>query len=172
MCKPWRDEAIAATGLANRDTKDRTQTIRSLLDPEHQHPTALNLFFFPYVGSTTQGFASLGGPPSLLINPDGGNTAVVCIWTDKPTGGKKPPTKFQLVEKRGKFKIGSIARTCSHELGHNLTLTHPDKATQKAFDRLMGGKRHGYDITPTERERIIANGRAKAILKWARKSRG
>lgn len=75
--------------------------------------------------------------------------AIVGVWTDKPSRGLKRPEKFALVEK-GEFRKGSIARTCAHELGHNLGLGHPDKRTQSVFDRLMGGKRMGYDLTEEE----------------------
>jgi hypothetical protein len=79
----------------------------------------------------------------------------------------RPPQKFLLAEK-GRFKIGSIGRTCSHELGHNLGLGHPDSKTQSQFERLMGGKNSAYDFTPEEVDlaRKTAIQRAEKVLQW------
>lgn len=116
----------------------RTKTIEKLLDPAHRHPGALNVYLLPYIGSTYQGYASLGG-----------NQAVIGAWTDKHSRGKKPPVKTLLVEPEP-MKHGSLARTIAHELGHNLTLVHPDKSIRSDIGRLMGGSKQGYALTPEE----------------------
>lgn len=161
------DKEAAITYIQNskRDTPEekfpeRVSNIRRLSATSKRHPVAHNLYLFPYMGLTAQGVASIGG-----------NWAFSGVWTDKPFKGKKRPIKFQLTE-RGPFEIGSIARTCSHELGHNLGLRHPDKATQKRFNRLMGGKKHGYDLVPEEIEksRRVAKKRARSLLNWSQKN--
>lgn len=157
-----REEDIKYLEKAKRGTPEepfekRVPIIKKLCAVEQGHPVIHNLYLFPYMGETTQGVASLGG-----------NWAISGVWTDKPFRAKKKPIEFPLVEK-GPFKIGSVARTCSHELGHNLSLRHPDKATQTRFNRLMGGKKHGYELTPEEIRlaRKTALKRAKKILSWA-----
>ena len=155
-----REEMIKSIENATRESSPgRVPNILKLCSAARGHAVVNNLYLFPYVGQTQQGFASLGG-----------NKAVIGVWTDKPFRAKKPPIKFPFVEK-GKFKIGSIARTCSHELGHNLGLKHPDKATQSRFDRLMGGKKPGLELVPEEIElaRKTALKRAASIRKWAEK---
>ena len=68
--------------------------------------------------------------------------------------------------------LPSIARTCAHELGHNLLLQHPDKTTQTKFNRLMGGRRSGYQVTAEEISlaRQVASGRAETVLQWAKQN--
>lgn len=116
----------------------RTANIAKLLDPTHRHPTAHNIYLLPYIGGTYQGFAQLGG-----------TQVVVGVWTDKPSRGEKPPVRTLLVEPEP-MKIGSLARTIAHELGHNLGLSHPNKSEASAIGRLMGGSKQGYGITPEE----------------------
>lgn len=163
---------VEGVSVATRETKDRKGMISKLIDDANHHPVIHNLYFFPYMGETSQGFASFGGGARPLKNPDGGNRAVVGVWTDKPSRAKKKPRRFGLTE-TPPFKIGSIGRTCAHELGHNLLLRHPDKQTQTVFDRLMGGKRAGYALTPEEiaLARTVARGRAETIVKWATRER-
>ena len=48
------------------------------------------------------------------------------------------------------MKVGSLARTVAHELGHNLGLNHPPKSEGGTIGRLMGGKVHGYALTSEE----------------------
>lgn len=175
----WVLESIVeqpAPGLPNKATlitqiEESKRLPSGKSDPKHNlavlrlcnrargHAVIHNLYLFPYIGQTKQGFAALGG-----------NYAITTVWTDKPFRGKKPPIKFPLVEK-SPFKIGSIGRTCSHELGHNLALLHPDKKKQTRFDRLMGGKKHGYELVPEEIKlaRETALKRAQLIRKWAKK---
>ena len=125
-------------GEEERFGSRRTETIAKLLDPAHRHPGALNVYLLPFIGSTYQGYATLGG-----------NVAVIGVWTDKRSGGKKPPVKTVLVEPEP-MKRGSLARTIAHELGHNLTLVHPDKSLKSDIGRLMGGSKQGYALTPGE----------------------
>ncbi len=167
-----RRRLVEDISVATRETSDRTTKIRKLIDVPSHHPAIHNVYFFPYVGETTQGFATFGGSRSVGENPDGGNHCVMGVWTDKPSRAKKPPQRFKMSEGLP-FKRGSIGRTCAHELGHNLLLQHPDKETQTVFDRVMGGRRPGYALTPEEIKlaRTVAVGRAKTIVKWARKRR-
>jgi len=116
----------------------RTDNIGKLLNPAHRHPTALNVYLLPFIGSTYQGYANIGG-----------NHAVIGVWTDKASHGKKPPVKSLLVELEP-MKVGSLARTIAHEIGHNLTLQHPDKSVVSEVGRLMGGSKQGYALTAEE----------------------
>ena len=152
---------------SNRETSGRTKMIMEVIDTSHRHPAIHNLYFFPYVGETLQGFAFFGGGLSIPDNPDGGTMCVVCAWTDKPSGARHPPHKFDLCEPLP-FKQGSVSRTCSHELGHNLLLQHPDKETQTITKRLMGGKQKGYGLTFDEvaLARSVARNRISTIKKW------
>ena len=116
----------------------RTTNISKLLDPAAVHPRALNVYLLPYIGATYQGYANLGG-----------NQAVIGVWTDKFSRGERPPVKALLVEPEP-MKVGSLARTIAHELGHNLTLVHPEKSIKSKIGRLMGGSKQGYALTPEE----------------------
>lgn len=119
----------------------RIEMIDQLLDPKHHNPRSLNVYLLPYLGGTYQGYATLGG-----------NNAVVGVWSDKYSKGKKPPIKTLLVEPEP-MKRGSLTRTIAHEIGHNLTLQHPDKSVITKEGRLMGGSVHGYALS---KEEIIA----------------
>ena len=124
------EEEVAGSG--------RTANIAKLLDPAQRHRTAHNVYLLPFIGSTYQGYAAMGG-----------RQVVAGVWTDKPSHGKQPPVKTLLVEPEP-MKIGSLARTIAHELGHNLGLTHPPKGEPSPVGRLMGGGRQGYALTPEE----------------------
>lgn len=160
---PNREELITYIQNSNRKeeeaSRNRVPNILRLSSSSRGHVAVHNLYLFPYIGQTFQGVAARGG-----------NWAVTAAWTDKPFRGKKPPIKFQLVEELP-FKIGSIGRTCSHELGHNLGLIHPEKETQTRFHRLMGGKKPGYNLVPEEIKlaRKTALKRAQKIRDWATK---
>ena len=138
------EEEVAGSG--------RTAAIGKLLDPAQRHPSAMNVYLLPYIGATYQGYANLGG-----------NQAVIGVWTDKASRAEKPPVKALLVEPEP-MKVGSLARTIAHELGHNLGLVHPDKAEVSKVGRLMGGGKQGYALTEEE----IAKAR-KTAQKHARK---
>lgn len=168
------DEGITAIQNAKRDENGksdpaRAQFIKAYCADESGHAAINNVYLFPYLGQTSQGFAGFGG-----------NYAYVGVWTDKPSGAKKPPQK-SLLRERLPFKIGSIARTCSHELGHNLMLSHPakdaaspKKTSRSKSGRLMGGARHGYELTIEEmlKAREAAKFRGKRILEWVAKQNG
>ena len=115
----------------------RLPKIKQFFTPAKKHPTAHNVFFFPYLGQTSQGNARFKG-----------NELFVGVWTDKPTKAKKPPQKTLLNEPEP-FKIGSLGRTLAHELGHNLGLKHPPKEDMVPY-RLMGGTTQGYLLTKEE----------------------
>jgi hypothetical protein len=125
----------------------RTENIGKLLDTAQRHPMAINVYLLPYIGQTYQGYANLGG-----------NLVVVGVWTDKFSRGEKPPVKTLLVEPEP-MKTGSLARTIAHELGHSLTLNHPDKSIESKIGRLMGGRKQGYGLTVEE----IAQARQSAL---------
>ena len=138
-----RDEALRYVEKFKRgdeatEGNKRVESIDQLFDPKERHPTVLNVYLFPFIGSTYQGYARLGG-----------THAVCSAWTDKPFGGKKPPVKTLLVEAEP-MKVGSLARTIAHELGHNLGLVHPPKDEPDPTPRLMGGRKQGYGLTPEE----------------------
>lgn len=156
-----REEAITYIQNAKRDAAGKSDPkrmplIHAFCDKENRHPAIHNLYFFPYLGQTSQGNAR-----------NRGNFAVIGVWTDKPSRAFRPPEKFILVEE-APFKIGSIGRTCAHELGHNLGLVHPDSATQTQFGRLMGGRKPGCDLTPEEVKLARETGikRAEEVLQW------
>ncbi len=116
----------------------RTAAIGKLLDPAQRHPAALNVYLLPYIGATYQGYANLGG-----------KQAVIGVWTDKASRAERPPVKALLVEPEP-MRVGSLARTIAHELGHNLGLVHPDRAESSKLGRLMGGGKQGYALTDEE----------------------
>lgn len=138
------EEEVAGSG--------RTVALAKLLDPAQRHPSAMNVYLLPYIGATYQGYANLGG-----------KQAVIGVWTDKASRAEKPPVKALLVEPEP-MKVGSLARTIAHELGHNLGLVHPDKSEAAKVGRLMGGGKQGYALTEEE----IARAR-KTAQKHARK---
>ena len=148
-----QSKAIKYIANSRRDSNGKSNPRRipliyDFFNERKINKNSFNIFLFPYIGGTSQG------------NAKGKNRAIVGVWTDKPSRGIKPPERFKLSEKPP-FKIGSIARTCAHELGHNLGLRHPDKSKQKIFGRLMGGRRHGYLLTKQE----ILTARKHAIKK-------
>ena len=158
---PDREGAITSILNAKRNGQEkpdpaRVDSINAFCGKENGHRAINNLYFFPYLGQTFQGYAGMRG-----------NYAVIGVWTDKPSRAARRPEKFTSIEK-GRFKTGSIARTCAHELGHNLGLEHPDSATQVRFDRVMGGKHPGNEWVPEEIElaRKTAIIRAEKVIKW------
>lgn len=115
----------------------RTAAIGKLIDTSNGHATALNIYLFPYIGATYQGYATIGG-----------NVAVIGVWTNKPSRGEQPPVKTLLTEPEP-MKVGSLARTIAHEIGHNLGLVHP-KEVGREVGRLMGGGKQGYTLSAEE----------------------
>ncbi len=136
---PLRAKVLAQIAAFKRDAVGVApfELTKRLFDPEKFHPSAINIYLFPYVGETLQGVATLGG-----------NRVLVGVWSDKSSGGKKPPQKTLLTEPEP-MVIGSLARTMGHELGHALTLEHPAKSAEPK-GRQMGGGKQGYLLTPEE----------------------
>jgi len=111
-------------------TSSRKSSIEAFLPPPQ--PNALNLYLFPYVGDTSQGYANRGGKGIVLG-----------VWTDKPSRGLEPPKKTKIVEPLP-MEEGSLSRTVAHEIGHVLGLRHPEDSPTS----LMG--RDGYTLTTNE----------------------
>lgn len=146
-----RDRTVAMLAATRRDADGRSDPRRlrkldKLLATAGADGAAIDVYLVPYLGETSQGNASR---KKMRI--------FVAQWTDKPSRGSAPPQRFALVENEP-FRHGSLARTIAHELGHVLGLRHPDKATQREFGRLMGGKKPGYGFTDDE----VATARAAA----------
>ena len=114
----------------------------SLFRPEEVNPQVINVYFFPYIGQTLQGVATLGG-----------RRVLVGVWSDKASHGKRAPEKTLLTEAEPMVR-GSLGRTLGHELGHALTLVHPPKdgVDEGGMGRLMGGGKQGYGLTAGEIE--------------------
>lgn len=143
LSPPERDQLLRNVENAKRGDKEsadngRTKSIAKLLDRTTFHPAAHNIYLLPFIGSTLQGYADLGG-----------NQIVVALWTDKAFKGEKPPVKTLLVEPEP-MNVGSLARTIAHELGHNLGLNHPPKTAPATIPRIMGGAKQGYGLVPEE----------------------
>lgn len=143
LARPDRGDLLKVVENAQRGDDEsgqsrRTQSIAKLLNPAERHPTAHNIYLLPYIGSTYQGYATMRG-----------NQVVLGVWTDKASRGEQPPVRALLVEPEP-MKVGSLARTIAHELGHNLGLTHPSKTDPDTSARLMGGRQQGYSLTAEE----------------------
>ena len=161
-----KQDVIERIQESDRSTSTLVSEVQSLFPADSRHQAIFNIHLLPFIGGTRQGFAATGGGWNSGIPNDGGNIAYVGVWTDKPSGGRNPPQMFPLTEALP-FSIGSIARTCAHEVGHNLRLAHPDRSTQVVFNRLMGGTRDGYDLIEDEivSSRAVAMNRLDAIAR-------
>jgi hypothetical protein len=134
-----RSDVIAYLLAATRDSDGRG-------DPERIKKLLGILNVIPYLGGTSQGNTQPAQRRSIMGQ-----------WTDKPSRGERPPEKCLLVEDRP-FKQGSFSRTVAHELGHILSLKHPERNVPP-FQRLMGGTQQAYDLTDDE----IATARKTAL---------
>lgn len=153
-------QAIGVLENANRedDEKDeslnaeRKTAIKTLsVDLGIERGDAMSVYIIPYMGSTRQGNA-IGGDTSVMV----GN------WTNKPSNGTLPPQETLMVE-RGPFRIGSMARTIAHELGHCLDLGHPPNDSTKTSNLMGGPSPPGYKIAPDQIKK--SRMRAKEIIK-------
>lgn len=143
----------------------RISHIYVCFDESKHHPTIENLYFFPFTGNTSQGYA--GDPNNRGGNLTDSNYAVVGFWSNKHNQARMPESTLiqerlnnsmlgvppQLVSNY--FNRGSIGRTCAYELGHNLGLKHPSRDVK---GRLMGGGRPRSDFLNPEE---IAKARAR-----------
>lgn len=118
-----------------------------LIDFRKDDARLINIYFVPYMAQTIQGVAI----PKI-------SRCIIGQYSDKSTRAQQPPIKRLLTEPLP-FKKGSISRTIGHEVGHILGLDHPDKASQKIFHRLMGGRKHGYRLTEDEVKMARKNAR-------------
>lgn len=158
---PALDQFLAEVAAFKRNNEEKGAgspfpLVMKAVDDSKFLPSAINVYFFPYVGETLQGVSALGG-----------NRVMVGVWSDKSSGGRKPPQKTLLTEPEP-MVIGSLARTMAHELGHSLTLQHPSKQDEPK-GRLMGGGKQGYLLTPAEITQ--ARKSAEEHLKGGRKKR-
>lgn len=133
-------ELISCIVTAKRDDEGhsdprRVKCLNDLIDWREHDDSAINIYLAPYLGETSQGNARRRA-----------NRIFLTQYTDKPFRAKRPPVRFKLFE-RLPFKQGSLSRTLAHEIGHILSLKHPNKSTQTQFDLLMGGKKQGYTLT-------------------------
>lgn len=143
---PKKKEISDFLASAERDESgnsdpERITKLSDIIDFKEETEKTLNIYLVPYLGEASQGHAQ------RKIR-----RAFIAQWTDKPSKGTLKPERFQLVEE-GEFKEGSLARTIAHEIGHLLKLSHPEKEEQVVFNRLMGGKQPGYQLTSDEIER-------------------
>lgn len=143
--------AAAKRDAQGKSNPKRIKKLVSLLDLTKESSTAVNVYFTPYLGQASQGNARRKQ-----------RRVFVTQWSDKMFRGKQPPIRFPLLE-GSPMRQGSVSRTLAHELGHILALKHPNKSTQKKFDRLMGGKKAGYELT--FKERAAARVEAQALLR-------
>jgi hypothetical protein len=137
-----RPEVVAFVVGSMRDADghgdpERIRRLVALLPAEGEAPGEVHVYVVPYLGGTSQGNAT---PRQRRV--------LVGQWTDKASGGRRPPERCLLVE-TGEFQRGSFSRTVAHELGHVLGLAHPLPG-RPPFGRLMGGTRPGDTLTAAE----------------------
>ncbi len=113
LADPARNDTLSDSGRRNRATAKM-----------------YHLYLFPFVGSTLQGTAELGG-----------TFAIVGLYSDKHTRGRKLPQarphNLRKLSAAYVTKEGSLSMTIAHELGHNLGLTHEIRG--KNTNNLMKG---------------------------------
>ncbi|MBI1396309.1 MAG: hypothetical protein GC151_10055 [Betaproteobacteria bacterium] len=124
--------------MTGRSDAARIRSLERLVDVSGNDSGAIDIHLVPYLGEASQ-----GNTRRRL------RRIFVGEWSDKSSHARRPPEKFQLTESPP-FRTGSLSRTIAHELGHALGLKHPNKSTQTTFGLLMGGRRPGYLLTPSE----------------------
>jgi hypothetical protein len=113
--------------IVNCDKVDM-KSLQSFFPSQSQLPNHINLYLMPRIGAEN-GVAGLGG-----------KVAVVGIWR-KPGGTLQ---RAPLVTCQP--PLVSVAKTCAHELGHNLGLKHPDPQLRNRL--MIAGP--GLELTPEE----------------------
>ena len=127
----------AARGEDGGSNPELVRNLLSIIPVTDDKVKSVHVCVLPFIGSTLQGIAI----PKRQV-------AFVGQWTDKPSQGRKAPIRCKIVE-TGAFVQGSFSRTLAHELGHTLSLQHPDRAARQP-DALMGGGRPGNALTEQE----------------------
>jgi hypothetical protein len=130
----------AARGEDGGSNPELVRNLLSIIPVTDDKVKSVHVCVLPFIGSTLQGLAI----PKRQV-------AFVGQWTDKPSQGRKAPIRCKIIE-TGAFVQGSFSRTLAHELGHTLSLQHPDRAARQP-DALMGGGRPGNALTEQECER-------------------
>ncbi len=130
----------AARGEDGGSNPELVRNLLSIIPVTDDKVKSVHVCVLPFIGSTLQGLAI----PKRQV-------AFVGQWTDKPSQGRKAPIRCKIVETEA-FAQGSFSRTLAHELGHTLSLQHPDRAARQP-DALMGGGRPGNALTEQECER-------------------
>jgi hypothetical protein len=127
----------AARGEDGGSNPELVRNLLSITPGNDDKVKSIQVCVLPFIGSTLQGLAI----PKRQV-------AFVAQWTDKPSQGRKAAVRCKLIE-NGAFVQGSFSRTLAHELGHLLSLQHPDRAARQP-DSLMGGGRPGNALTEQE----------------------
>jgi hypothetical protein len=149
----WKVESIVTEAAKQTESFQKTMTsieksemvglnvLQPMFPRESRDAQHVNLYILPRIGGEN-GVAGLGG-----------KVAVVSIWR------KAGPALQHAPLVTCKPPLVSVAKTCAHELGHNLGLKHPDPPER---DRLMTAG-PGLDFTPAEIE--TARKRAAELTK-------
>jgi len=127
----------AARGEDGGSNPELVRNLLSIVPSTDDKVKSIHVCVLPFIGSTLQGLAI----PKRQV-------AFVGQWTDKPSQGRRAPIRCKVIED-GAFVQGSFSRTLAHELGHLLSLQHPDRAVRQP-DSLMGGGRPGNALTQQE----------------------
>jgi len=138
--EPAVKSRAASAGLAEirQQAKEIGPDIRTLLpEPTRGARNVIDLYLLP----------SIGAANGIAFPKD--KVAVVSIWRQP---GKRPYHRAPLVLTEPPYV--SVAKTCAHELGHNLGLKHPDPSLKGRL--MIAGP--GLELTPDE----IATARREA----------